>query len=256
VAALGSQSQRWNFQVLPGENMVKTGGSNIFLAAAIRSGSTHIATSLCKLLGMRMGRTSGFHGEGEEEQIVNPYTAAILMPYGGFVFQQHTKATSVNMQLLKSFDNKIIVLTRNILDSLVSLREWINSEESGVIPGLKIPEDFVEWQEHAQWVWLTYHALPWYTSFVFSWLKQDVYWIDYDAYYADQVKGVKGIFSRFGIPPPEDNAIAAVVNNRFHIRTGKSGRGKELFPEALHDTVLEHFLSWGRWANPIREKLL
>ena len=236
--------------------MIATGGSNVFIAAALRSGSTHLTSCLSKLLGLRMGRVNGMHGEGEEEQNVNPFLASILMPYGSFVFQQHTRCTSMNKQFIYSFDNRVVVLTRNLYDSLVSLREWSNIEDSCIIPGVPMPDDWREWEEFAQYRWLTYNAVPWYLSFVNSWLDKKVFWVDYDEHYSDQVSSIKNILNAIKVPLPEDKKIAAVASNRIHVRTGISGRGDRIFPEELRTPIVRQFGAWGKVEPRLREKLL
>ncbi len=68
--------------------MLSTGGPNIFIASALRSGSVHISQTLCRALGFRPARTNGLHGEGQEEQNINPITASIVFPYGHQVIVQ------------------------------------------------------------------------------------------------------------------------------------------------------------------------
>jgi GNAT superfamily N-acetyltransferase len=233
------------------EFMIATGSPNIYIAAALRSGSTHIALSLCKLLGMRLGRVNGLHGEGVEEHVVNPFSAAILMPYGRFVFQQHTKGTPANKMYIKNFNNHLIVLTRNLPDSLVSLREWVTSEENPAIPGLVFPGNFKAWDEDSQYDWLIDNAVPWYIQFTYSWLDSTAYWIDYDEYYKDQTAGMQGILRHFGIP--NSSSIREAVADKSLIRVGKPGRGRGL---GLKDRIHELIDRWHPYDKVIKEKLL
>jgi hypothetical protein len=147
------------------------------------------------------------------------------------------------------------VLTRNILDSLVSLREWTTSPDVGVIPGLTIPSDWQEWDEDDQYDWLIINAVPWYTSFCYSWLTCDAkkLWIDYDEFYSDQEAGIESIFQFFGIPRRDQDKVREEVSDERYKRPRREGRYN---PQYLADKVYDQIYAWGPWAAKLKEKLL
>jgi len=236
--------------------VITTGGPNIFVAAFWRSGSMHIANTLAKILGWRKVTTVGFHGEGLEEQNVQPLNAFILLPYGQQVLHQHTKGTPANVQMLQGFNTKIIVCTRNLMDSLVSLKEW---STEGVLPGLQVPNNWAKWEDSDQYDWLIRNAVPWYLSFYYSWhtAEIDTLWIDYEKFYSNQVGNFKGILKEFELGPYDDEHITDCASKITNLRTGKSGRGFSLLSPSNRAAINEQIDAWGpEWAPKMKADLL
>ena len=217
--------------------MINVGGPNIFIACMWRSGSTHIATALSRLLNWRPATTAGFHGEGMEQQIINPFSSAILFPYGFQVFQQHTLGTPRNIDLLRNFGIRPIVTIRPFPDILISLKEKKDSDpEKCVIPGLVFPRRWGSMSDEEKYRWLAYTAGAWLNEFKHSWDNANIpkLFVNYDDFYKDQVSGVKRILKHVGVSIPPDDNISRFTSKKLenYFNVGEFGRGKKLLPDS------------------------
>jgi len=211
---------------------------NVFLAAQYRSGSTHMAMVICRLLGHKWMSTS-MSGNGDEEQNVNACECGTLMRGGkGFVFQQHCKGTSMNSQILSAYGCEPVVVTRNIYDCLLSVKE--NLDKTPVCPGIFIPKDYLSWGEERKWLWVAYNVAPWIAAFATSWEETTLphMTISYEDYFSDQVKYMGKILAHHGINDIPNQAIREAASKKDgRLAVGKVGRGKELLPSPIMKIV-------------------
>ena len=221
--------------------MIQTGGTNLFIASMWRSGSIHIANTMARLLNFRSASTTGFHGEGSEQQNINYVSGGILFPYGRQVFLQHVWASTLNTSMLSSYNIRPVVVMRNISDIIVSLKEHIDNLEIPVIPGIEIPGRWTVLDDHAKFDWLATHVFPWLMQFYWTWQRTgiDKMFIRYEDFYADQVAGCKKIAEWLELPLPDDAIIKSACGVDDNFVTGKSGRGNQLIPQELLDRMKE-----------------
>lgn len=241
--------------------MIDTGGPNVFVAAQWRSGSTHIAMSLAKCLQWRLATTAGMHGEGWEQQNINPLISRVLFPYGFQVFHQHTWGSPQNVRILATHKVPVLVITRNILDILVSLYEHGQKAHKGevVAPGMHAPASFFnrdsEPTEEDEYAWLACHVTPWLLQFYASWHDANIekMRVSYDGFYKDQVTGVKSIIDFLGQEPPHDKVIEAITALNHNKSVGVSGRGEGV-PDIAKNIVRITAASWGtKWKGIFKE---
>ena len=214
--------------------MIATNHSNIFVAAMWRSGSTHIARGLGQMLEWRPASTAGYHGEGQEQQDINPFSAAILMPYGYQVFHQHCWGTVRNASLLRDLKVPTVVVTRSVPDTIVSIYERLHALPSFVIPGLPIQPDWHSWDRDRQYEWLARTVTPWQCQFALTWRasKVPVHRIHYRRFYADQHTGFTNLLNALDIDPSRVN-IDEAVSAKHNLSVGLSGRGDTMPAKAL-----------------------
>jgi hypothetical protein len=191
------------------------------------------------------------HGEGEEEQNINPFSAALLLPYGYQIFHSHTKATQANVHYLRQFNVKVVVVQRKILDSLVSMREMMNREICKVIPGIVWPrKEWATWDEYHQYRYLVDNAIPWYLSFHYLWRQANIpkLFVKYEEFYADQEAGFEKILRAFTLPVNK-KCIKAATKKKVNFFIGKNGRGKEIVPLDLQERIKDMADVWdsGLW---------
>jgi hypothetical protein len=202
-----------------------------------------------RLLGYRQATTvAQAGGPGTDEHVINYNVAQILFPYQGQIFHQHSKATGNNVALLKQYGLRPVVMLRNPLDCLVSLRERMILRAEGWSPGLYYPPDLHKAPELDQYHWLAFNAIPWYFSFFMSWKLTTglpVLWLTYETYFQDQPDWIRAVLRHVGIQRTfTDSEIAAVCDHRDgKYNVGVSGRG-EMLPGEIKDIVMDQVNAW------------
>lgn len=238
---------------------------NIFLTSFFRSGSSHIKETLLRLLpGYHSATTVMSAGSiGNDGYCpINIFAAQILFANPEQIFHQHTPGTSGNVRMLKYHKVKPIVQIRNMLDSLVSVRELLATGELQHI-GIYYPEQFPRMSEQDQ-LWWCVKVLPtWYFTFYLSWKYADIdkLTIWYDEYYKDQVQGVRSIIEHVGLKGDVDDETIRMASevidpglSRF--KFGRPGRGREiLHPDMIHD-IKKQALAWPEGKELIRELMV
>ena len=87
------------------------------------------------------------------------------------VAQHHVRASSHLLGVCESNSIRILVLTRNLPDAIVSLRDHMNNES---VRGFLVSVDAEEWRrmtEAEQYRMLAEYALPWYVEFAAGWIR-------------------------------------------------------------------------------------
>ena len=206
----------------------------VFIAAATRSGSTHIKNCFA-LSGWRpVSMHVAFDGHNNEEHMIDPRLATVLFPQGDFVIQQHVRAIGRNAPILAEFDIRPIVTYRNLSDSVVSL---VDSTEKDFALGrgkgyTHVPIHLPDWTRMSLndklW-WTIYNMVPWWCSFLLSWKESglDCLFVDCDTFFADQVMGLRKMFDHVGVRPPDTlSQISSLRRGKLNV--GVSGRGERL----------------------------
>lgn len=232
--------------------MIGIGGPNVFVTAMFRSGSTHISRGLSDMLRFRPASIAGMHGEGSDQHVMNMYTAAVLMPYGYQVFHQHTWGTNRTVGIMRDMRIRPIICTRNILDTVVSLKERIDHlYPNCVIPGIQLPLWDETWDDDDKYFWLVYHAVPWQLQFLSSWSHNFVpkHIVTFDEHFKNQRKSFRAMldFLERDLSPTVSNDTIdkfAAHKQLTNFNKGVSGRGGKLVPRKLQDVVLDMAHSW------------
>lgn len=154
--------------------------------------------------------------------------------------------------MLKRYDIRPIVQMRNILDSMISVKELLATGKPQHI-GIYYPERFEGLSEEQQLWWVAKAMPQWYYTFYLSWKYADIdkLIIWYDEYYKDQVAGVKSILEHTGLSEMGDTSdrelyrASQVIDpamSRF--KFGRPGRGREIFSKAMIDSIKDDAMAW------------
>ncbi len=238
---------------------------NIFHTAMFRSGSTHIKSTMMRLLPEYHVATSSMcaGGLGDDNlQMIDIYAAAVLFRAPETYFHQHTLGTSGNVALLKQYGLNPIVQFRNMLDSMVSLHGILNEGQQGL--GFYIPSDWDDMSKKRQLWWLVKNISRWYFVFYLSWMEADISTLQiwYDDYYKDQVAGVRRILDHTGLSAlgtVTDEAIKKAsetidIHSRF--KFGRPGRGREILSEEMIADITAQALTWTKGPEMVKELIL
>lgn len=245
---------------------------NILLASMHKSGSKHIRLTLLRMLDgfIKANLTVNVGGNySDEHRLVDEELAELLKAGRNRVFLHHIKASPTNLRILKKYPVRPIVIMRNALDCLVSLRDAYNSiDESGA--GLVPSEgNWGTWDEEQKFKWLVYNALPWYYSFYLSWKIADISCLNvwYEEHFKDQISSFRRILEHVFEGNMSDHHRALMeldgkiekysVGKGGGFVTGISGRGKKEIPSYLIDVAYDMAASWGpEWESQLKFDLL
>lgn len=209
-------------------------GEYVFLATMPKSGSTFFGRVLVEITGFERVYLASAYLNLEEEL----YLPRVIDQLNrGTVTQQHVRANRVNVEMMKRFEIRPIVIVRNLEDILVSLREHLLREKLDSMPGFYPTADFVDFDETTQHDFLIDYVLPWYMGFYASWwsVRQsgalDVLWLRYEDLIKDWGAGIDKALSFYGLdasPSRITDAIERVQGGsrtQSRINVGRAGRG-------------------------------
>lgn len=219
------------------------GLQTVLIACFPKSGSTFVSDRLAALAGCRRAAFLPVCDRREQE-----LEEACLLgqlrrhPESHLVAQQHVRLNAHTAAVCERNGIRSVVLTRDLMDCLVSLGDhW--DRESCVGPNGYWTPDLVKEMAaagisrlHA----ITLTAAPWYVSFYLSWYHWREAWlaarpplfIRYEEFFADPRQGLSSLASRLDIPASDDQIEAALANGgRSRFNRGVSGRGRAAFLE-------------------------
>lgn len=205
---------------------------HVLVACFPKSGSTYMARMISELTGYKridFVQPAAPQNEQDIYDIALNEAASV-----NTVTQQHVKGSERNLMLIKQYGLKPIVLTRNIYDVVVSAKDHIQNEDHRS-PMVYVPRQYQEMSLDDKYMFLIRNMIPWYFSFLNSWLEAaeqiDVFWTSYEAFFGDQVAVMSEIADFAGFQT-DAASIEATRERMKSIKTrknvGKSGRGEAL----------------------------
>jgi hypothetical protein len=189
---------------------------------------------------------------GRAEQQLFPNEAFSRSRTDIFLPHCHVKATEITIQIVLDNDISVIIPTRDIYDTLVSL--WDHLLNMGVLicPAF-IPDDFKDMTMRQQAAFIIRLILPWYVNFYASWaIAEERYplrmlWLPYEHTLADPTTALYECCRHIGVkrtPQQIKDAIAKAQQEQTRFNVGVPGRGRtEFTPEERADidfTLMRH----------------
>jgi hypothetical protein len=225
-----------NGQVVPG------GGKHILIACMPKSASTYLCGIISVLPEMSQAiLTAGHH---RREQELCPMQCALKHDMN-YVAAHHVRYSRATQDLLTSYNIFPVVLVRNILDCLVSMREHL-VRESLDIPQAYVPRNFHELTARRQYDFIVEFIVPWYASFFASWCEYDgpVVHLAYEQLIQDFPAAVARILETVSLTTSRKEieiAIAKVNPKETRFNVGRVGRGKEELTEDQMEKIRQQF---------------
>jgi hypothetical protein len=213
----------------------------VLLACFPKSGSTFVSDRLAALAGCRRAAFLPVCDRREQE-LEEACLLRQLRRYPGshLVAQQHVRLNAHTAAVCERYGIRSVVLTRNLMDCLVSLGDHWDRESCVGPHGYWTPDLVAEMEGssisrlHA----ITLTAAPWYVSFYLSWYHWRDAWlaatrplfVRYEEFFAEPERGLTALASQLGIPASGDQIAAALANGgQSRFNRGVSGRGAEAF---------------------------
>lgn len=210
---------------------------HLLLACQAKVGSTFLASSLSNLPGMRRAKLTP--GADRREQELCELKLRRLQSRA-YVAQHHVRRSSVTDALVRRHGLSVIVLTRDLFDAVVSLRDHVR-QESVAFPMAYITEHHRALPDAELEVVLARLAVPWYVNFYMSW--RDCPYATYVSYaelIEDPARQVRRIAEACGLSATDAEIEAAVSTARgARLNVGVNGRGAALAPQAKAEILAQ-----------------
>ncbi len=148
----------------------------------------------------------------------------------------HTMYSEFLEDHLLGSNHVVIVQTRSILDTLVSLYDFI--PKGRILPFVKISSN--EWGKLAKverYDYLIQHYIPWHIDFLISWLAQDkheIYIVDYAEITKNTNQGLKDILKFINLDL-HDGKIAQVIKETLNLGNEKLNKNKGVVGRGLEE---------------------
>lgn len=198
----------------------------IVVACQPKSGSSFLTGALSALPGMRGVSLVPGHDRREQELCELRLRQERR---GGYVAHMHLRHSSVTDDLVKRYGLSVVVLTRDLFDVVVSLRDHLR-KESTVFPMAYFTEEHLRLPDAELEAAITKLVIPWYINFYMGW-RDCPYAIHvrYEGMIANPNETIASIARAVGLSPTEveiEHAMSAVKVTRLN--SGVAGRGVSL----------------------------
>jgi hypothetical protein len=205
----------------------------IFIAALPKSGSTLLNEVLIRLTGHFPHPLCDHHLHAQN------LVESRLIDSWGFrsIATHHVVATPLNVERLKRFGIRPVVLTRDLFDAAVSLRDHIDGESRHTAT-FDPPTGYAALSDGEKLDAIVDLALPWHLTFVDSWAHADIetLTIRYEDLTTDPNRTLAAVLTHLDrpdlIPRIEEAWIAATTDGDTRRNVGRVGRGRPAFSDA------------------------
>lgn len=217
-------------------------GRTILIACMPKSGSSWLVNAMTALSGYPIAHFANAFLENEQELY---FPAVRRHAAENSVVQQHCRASAPNIHLIQAYAMTPVVLVRNLLDTLISMRDFW---DAGAVRNSFLYPDWESLDLDAKHDALVRHLAPWYIQFYVSWALADrkgdveLLWVRYEDMIPDKAGTLRRIADFCGLDAADaqiDACIAEVDGDRARTRFNKgiAGRGDEAFTPVQKDLV-------------------
>jgi hypothetical protein len=220
-------------------------GNKIFLAALPKSAGTYISKSLSGYSGYPYLHLSDIKGACEFDiyrpRCIDTYEKNIIV-------HQHTLATPGNVDYLIEYGFKVVIITRNIFDVIISFKEHLEIE-STYWPFFSIPDNYLNYNDKEKYDFIIRFVLPWMVHFYVTWFRCvymdrriEAKWIYYSDYFKSEDESFKELLNYAGLPSLNQHRSIKYndsLNEKHRYNVGKSYRGSRMLTED-HVSQIEH----------------
>lgn len=216
-----------------------------WIVAAPKSGSTWLSRMLRELLGWPEVALVNGYNRREQEVDIRPL---LRYPKGNILSpHQHCRASEPTVDFIKKFRVRPIIQTRNIFDTVVSLRDHL-SKESVDWSMAYVDHTFHGLDEDKQYQFIIEMFLPWYFNFYASWFKveginpSDIHFIRYEELVTnppETLAKVLHFLNENRTTAEISEAIRRTTSQNTRLNKGVSGRGDRLLGEQHKSKIRE-----------------
>lgn len=219
--------------------------AGVLVACAPKSGSTFVANALAAAMGAPNAKLIHEYYENAQDL----YPPAVVDSMGrSWVAQHHTLPTGPNLELIQRAGIRVIVLTRNIFDTAVSIVDHIDQQGRFSPIVVRLGREWQTLSQQAKLDRVIDTMLPWYFAFVQAWqsvvqakLLPMLHWDSYEAVMADKPAGLVRMLAGVGVGISAEQAAQGVekvsAEDRTRRNKGVSGRGEQALTDAQKERI-------------------
>ncbi|WP_273447211.1 hypothetical protein [Neolewinella agarilytica] len=219
--------------------------SHIFITCTPKSASTYLMRLLGGIVNAKVAVFIDAFDHTEQDMSINKI---IENMFSSTVTHQHMRYSNYNAKVLDRFGIKPIILTRNIYDSVVSMRDHILREPKVVwwpMAAIDV-ELFRAMSDERQIDFVIDHIVPWYVNFYVSWDKvyqeREILWITYKELMEDKVNTLNNILAYYDFKEKVSRGEIEEVENKIfekvRFNKGTMNRGISLMSERQINKIL------------------
>ncbi len=211
--------------------------THLWLVGGVKTGSTWLTSLLSNLLGWQTNHlVNGYH---RREQEVDLRPLLMYPDCNLFSIQQHCRFSGPTGEFIEKFRVRVVLQGRNLLDSLVSLRDHLRTAETAT-PVVFFDDALADLPAERLTDMVVHFATPWYLNFYTSWLtarqrgKVDFLWVDYESLLADPPATLRRVLAYLGQRRTEaeiEAAIGRAAAGPTRLNVGRTGRGQTALSE-------------------------
>jgi len=218
--------------------IVRRETSNIVDFCFPKSGSRRLVEVIANLDGFSERYLNPSHGMNDEEALDVYFL--LLNCRSNYICHSHSHFYKTLNFIIRHFDLKIILQTRNVFDALCSNRDhiqkWNHASHLATVP-----PDFGDWDIERQNDFVIDYIAPWYFKFYASWelgVQEEglnVSWVDFQDLIADTFGIVKHVFEELEIPVDDEalrNSVGQEDKKKSNFNIGAGRNGREEFSES------------------------
>ncbi len=229
-------------------------GEYIFIASLPKTGSTFMAKALENLTGFRYVNLAYAYERNDQ----NLYLPKLVDAFSfGSVTHQHVRATAPNIELMNTFSIRPVILTRNIFDVVISIRDHMFNE-GYAFPTFYCNEKFQDLDESSQLDQIIELGLPWYFNFYVAWYEAsssksiETLWMKYEEVIADWGAALEAVSQFYGMDKSKQEITVSLEQTRemqkqkTRLNVGVSGRGLNSLTEQQKERIVSmaRFYPW------------
>ncbi len=225
----------------------------ILLACMPKSGSTFLLSVLHEVTGFRDGTLCYAYDRSDQDLYLPKLVAFVTTDV---IVRQHIRANKPNLELLKCFSIRPVVVVRNLFDTIISLYDHYRNE-SPISPGILAADHFAELDDETQLDMLVDLMAPWYIGFYVSWYQAkerqeiEMFWTTYEEIIADKPRMVRKVLDFYNINRTDEQieaAMEAVSQKRTRFNKGITGRGEMGLTESQKARIV-NFTRYYPWVD-------
>lgn len=220
--------------------------NRILIAAMPKSGSTFLTQVLVKLTGYE-GSGLWYAPINEQDLYLPKLLISTEFPN---ISRQHVRATDPNIELMKIFSIRPIILVRDIFDVVISLQDYFYNKTL-IVPFCYLDKNFYKLDSETQRDFIIDLALPWFFNFYVSWHNayfnkyiDEALWIQFKDLILDKTITIRKILNFYKIDKTDREIQSAIESlekdkNKINMNKGIIGRGSKLLTKKQKEKIIE-----------------
>lgn len=219
----------------------------VLIACMPKSGSTYLTSQLKNLAGFAdIPFVPSYDRREQELSGSRIFWLCLLLPHKNLVAQHHVRCSKNTLDLIRWFDIKTIILTRNVEDIILSACDHLTNESTASPMSFWTEELLKNAEDAGQTRFsLLFRTMgPWLVNFYLTWKylapqlpeKLKPIYLKYEEFYADEKSNFELLCSRLQLRNLRSYSLSKDSKTRFN--KGQVGRGTaELSKDVLASKV-------------------